>query len=313
MDDIAVSQITTARWELSQELSHCAALGFAALAVWRPKLADVGAAAAAAALERFGVRSSSLTWAGGFTGGDGRSFAECVADALEAIDDAGTLGAPVLVLHSGCRGGHTRSHAFRLLDDALEALLPAARRGGVTLALAPMHPVSGCSFLSRLDDALDLVERRADPAVRLALDLWHFADDPAIVGLLPRLAEATAVVQVADRCGPPTPGGDRLPAGHGSLDLEPLVAGLRGLGFGGDVEFDPVGETVEVLGYPGVLQESRLVAGAWGDRMAAHWHAAHRHDPGLDGRHPVGGPHFRRAAAAGSRRSQASSHTVSRG
>jgi sugar phosphate isomerase/epimerase len=181
------------------------------------------------------------------------------------------------------------------------------------LAVKPMHAAaaSGCSFLTRLVDALELVEDAADPAIRLAVDLWQFGDDPELLRLLPRLAAVTALVQVADREGPPTAELERLPVGRGSLPLESLVLalidhGYGDHGFGGDFELDPVGETVVALGYDRVLEEARRVADAWTmaveERLlwsratAAVWQANRLQ--------------FR---SAGSRRSQASSQTVSRG
>ena len=309
MFDVAVSELTSPRWDLQDEVERAAAHGFDAISLWRPKVSDVGAATAAALVAMSGIRVSSLQWAGGFTGGDGRSFAESIDDAVEAIGMAATLAAPVLIVHSGCRGGHTRSHAARLLGQALETLAPIAGRAGVTLALKPTHPAgaAGSSFLASCSEGIELVERFADPSVRLALDLWHFGDCPELPPLLPRLAEAAAVVHVADRCGAPSVAADRLPAGHGSLPLERIVAELIALGYRGTVEFDPVGEAVEILGYDGVWQETRLVVETWNDRLAIG-----RSGPVGAGRRPLAG-HFRAAAATGSRRSHASSHTGSPG
>jgi len=309
MFDVAVSELTSPRWDLQDEVKRAAAHGFDAISLWRPKVSDVGAAAAATLVAMAGLRVSSLQWAGGFTGADGRSFAESIDDAVEAIATAATLAAPVLILHSGCRGGHTRSHAARLLVQALETLAPIAGRAGVTLALKPTHPAGavGCSFLADLAEAVDLVDRFPAPAVRLALDLWHFGDTPELLPLVPRLAEAAAVVHVADRCGPPSTAADRMPAGHGILPLERIVGDLIALGYRGAVEFDPVGEAVEILGYDGVWQETRLVADTWSDRLALV-----RSGPVGAGRRPLAG-HFRAAAATGSRRSHASSHTGSAG
>jgi len=304
MFDTAISQLSTPRWELPREVERIAAHGFAAISIWRPKVSDLAPAAVAALLARAGLRVSSLQWAGGFTGADGRSHVESVADALEAIQLAAGLGAPVLVLHSGCRGGHTRSHARRLLGAALEALVPAATRAGVTLALKPIHPAAacGCSFLTGLAEALDLVEARSDPALALALDLWQFADDDALEELLPRLAERTALVQVADRCGSPSAELDRLPAGSGALPLADAVLALVAAGYRGTVEFDAVGEAVEAVGYDAVLDAARRTGAAWRARCDAPWFDAPR--GAWPGR-------VAQRAATGSRRSQASSQVVS--
>jgi len=65
-----------------------------------------------------------------------------------------------------------------------------------------------------------------------------------------------------------------------------------------------VGETVEILGYDGVLAETRIVAASWAASRATA--VAEGVGP-LSLRRPA---HFR---AVGSRRSQASSQTVSPG
>jgi sugar phosphate isomerase/epimerase len=306
MFDLAISEMTTSRWDLAVEVSRLVEHGYDAIAAWRPKVSDLGVAAAASLVASAGLRVSSVQWAGGFTGGDGRSFDEGIDDACDAIDMAEGLAAGVVVLHSGCRGGHTRSHATRLLWQALELLAPRAARAGVVLALRPLHPAAaGCSFFPGLAEAIELIERFDDPAVGLAFDLWHWADDPRLGQLLPRLAEAAAIVQVADRFGPLVAGGDRLPPGQGCLPLEATLADLVEAGFQGDVEFDPVGEAVELQGYDAVLAETRHLAAAWSGRLAADLS-----QPVELPRPHVRRDHFR---GAGARRSQASSQTVSPG
>ena len=53
---------------------------------------------------------------------------EMIGARREAIEMAETLAAPVLVVHSGCRGGHTRSHARRLLSQAVELFAAGLKR-----------------------------------------------------------------------------------------------------------------------------------------------------------------------------------------
>ena len=317
----AISQLTTLRWDLPVEVAHLAEHGFDAISIWRPKLSDIGLDAAASILSRSGLRVSSLQWAGGVTGSDGRSFRESVADAREAIEAAATLDARVLVVHSGCRGGHTLSHARRLLLQALEAIAPAAERAGVTLALKPIHALAapGCSFLTRLCAAVELVERFDAAAVRLSLDLWQFGHEPQIHEMVPRLAAVAAVVQVADREGPPCVDQERVPVGRGVLPLESVVASLMDRGYEGDLEFDPVGEAVETLGYEQVLHETRLVVDGWMAAMRRRGLATGFPADGLTAGLPADGlalderPGANQFRSAGFRRSHASSQIVSRG
>lgn len=261
----SISELTTFRWELADELEHLVRHGFDAISLWRTKVSDIGIAAARSLVQQAGVRVSSLQWAGGFTGGDGRSFCESVDDTLEAVDAAAELEADVLVVHSGCRGGHTRSHAHRLLADALDVVAPEAFARGVTLALKPMHPAAaaGGSFLTSPVAAADWIEQFDHPALRLALDLWHFGHDRSLLGLLGRLAPLTAVVQVADGRGAPFVDAERLPPGQGTHPLSALVTGLVEQGYAGALEFSAVGEAVESLGYDEVLRRASATAASW--------------------------------------------------
>lgn len=265
----SISELTTFRWELADELEHLVRHGFDAISLWRTKVSDIGIAAAKTLVQQAGVRVSSLQWAGGFTGGDGRSFCESVDDALEAIDAAAELEGDVLVVHSGCRGGHTRSHAHRLLADALDVVAPEAFARGVTLALKPMHPAAaaGGSFLTSPVAAADWVERFDHPAVRLALDLWHFGHDRSLVAQFGRLAPLTALVQVADGRGTPSADAERLPPGQGTHPLSALVTGFVEHGYAGTFDFSAVGEVVESLGYDEVLRRASATAAAWGRQV----------------------------------------------
>jgi hypothetical protein len=128
---VSVSELTMLRWDLAEELDRLAWHRLDAVALWRTKLSDVGPVGARRLLDRSGIRASCLKWAGGFTGGDGRTFRESVDDAREAIDVASAIGASVLVVHTGCRGGHTLGHAHRLLREAFEILVPVASAQGV--------------------------------------------------------------------------------------------------------------------------------------------------------------------------------------
>ena len=270
MHTASISEMTTFRWGLAEECERCVAHRFPALALWRTKLSDVGLETARRLLLGHGLRASSLQWAGGFTGSDGLNFRESVDDAVEAIEAAAFLGAGVLVVHPGCRGGHTVGHAHRLLAEACETLAPRAWDVGVRLAIRPFPAAAstGCGFLTRLSSTLEWVDRFDHPAVGMALDLWHFGQDASLAGLLPALVRRLAVVKVADRIGPPVAQGERLLPGRGTLALESLVGNLVAHGYAGDVEFEPVGEDVEAAGYEATLGALRGVADTWARHIA---------------------------------------------
>src|SRR6187200_1255190 len=111
MVGLAVSELTTFRWSFEEDVERYASAGISAIGVWRQKLADAGEQRGAALLREGGLAASSLQWAGGFTGSDGRSHEESLADARLAIQTAAVLRASCLIIHSGARGVHTHKHA----------------------------------------------------------------------------------------------------------------------------------------------------------------------------------------------------------
>ena len=251
----AASQLTTLRWELPEELCHCIEHGFDAISLWRPKLSDLSLTEARSLLKQAGVQVACLQWAGGFTGSDGRSFQESVDDCCEAIDTAEQLETDTLVIYAGCRGGHTLSHARRLVLHALEELAPVAAAAGVSLAVKPVRTTAapGCGFLTTLAEAVEVIEAVDHPQVGLAIDLWAYADDSTAFLDCDRLARHARQVSLADRVGPPHADQERLPPGWGSLPLTARLEALRRAGFCGVVELDPVGETVASEGYEATL------------------------------------------------------------
>lgn len=243
----SISERTTFRWDLADELDALQHHGFDALSIWRPKLSDLQIDEARRLLDAAGVRVSSLQWAGGFTGSDGRTFEESLADAAEAICDAAALGTDVLLIHTGCRAGHTLGHARRLVQEAFERLAPLAEEHGVRLALKPTDPAasSGCGFFTQLDEASAFVADMQHPSIGLALDVWHFGHQPGFLGVLQSLVDQVMVVSVADCRGCPTGEHERLAPGDGTLPLNRIMTTLTEAGYQGDVEFEFFAEPID--------------------------------------------------------------------
>ena len=139
MDRLSISEMTTFRWTFEEDVQNYANAGIRAIGVWRQKLSDFGEEKGVELLRESGLKVSGLSWAGGFTGSDGRSHKESVEDAKDAIQLAASLAADCLVLYTGARGGHTHNHARRLIKSAFGELMPLADQANVTLAGVPMR------------------------------------------------------------------------------------------------------------------------------------------------------------------------------
>ena len=252
---IAVSQVATLRWGLAEELCHYTEHGFDAISLWRPKLSDLSICEAREFLDSAGVRVSSIQWPGGFTGSEGQTFRESLEDAYEAIDIAEQLDCPLVVLRTGARAGHTLSHARRLIRLAIQELAPAAEAAGVTLVMKPSK--AEASFLTTLRDTLAILDASDYPNIGLAVDLWSFSEELIALQSRSAVLERTKIVSVADQSKSISSGYERLPPGAGDLPLTGLLRLLFESGYRGEIEFDPVGQTVSSMGYEELLASLR--------------------------------------------------------
>jgi len=270
MSRLAVSELTTFRWSFEEELAHYVAAGITAIGIWRQKLADIGEQKGAQLLKESGLAVSSLQWAGGFTGSDGHSYEERLADARQAISTAAEIRASCLIIHSGARGVHTHKHARRLFRQALDKLLPVAEERGVTLAVEPMAGDCGgdFTFLNCLDETYDLVSTHPSPALGIALDVYYWGHQPEFIDRIPQLAPKLALVQLGDGREPPSGEPNRCQLGDGTIPLRQIVRGLISAGYDGYFEVELMGEEIEAADYREVLARSVRTFQDWLDGAA---------------------------------------------
>jgi len=266
MGRLAISELTTFRWSFEEDVARYQAAGVPAIGVWRQKLADVGDEKGAELLADSGLVVSSLQWAGGFTGSEGRSHEESLTDARQAIVTAAAIKAGCLIIHSGARGVHTHNHARRLFRQALDKLLPLAEERGIALALEPMNSDCGgeFTFLNCFDETLELVASYNSAGIGIALDTYHWGHQPLLLDRLPELAPRLALVQLGDARQPPAKGEpNRCQLGDGLIPLREIVHRLTAEGYDGFFEVELMGEEIEAADYREVIARSVQTFQEW--------------------------------------------------
>src|ERR1700719_2745459 len=140
---LSVNQICVLpQWTLPQAIDGLKRHGVAAISVWREKLHEIGVAEARARIAGAGLAVSGLCFAGLISSADRDAAAAARDDVRRAIDEAAAIGAPCLVVLSGCVAPPDTDLAAtraRVLDG-LAQLAPHARGAGVVVALEPLHP-----------------------------------------------------------------------------------------------------------------------------------------------------------------------------
>lgn len=268
MAHLSINELTTFRWSFEEDVQNYSSAGVEGIGVWRQKLSDFGEEKGIELLLESGLAVSSLLWAGGFTGSEGKTHKESVEDAAEAIRLAGAMSAPCLIVYSGPRAGHTHNHARRLMRAALDELLPLAEAVDVTLAIEPMH--AGCAadwtFLTELDEAIALLEAYGTPRLKLAFDTYHLCQNGSVLSRLPDIVESIGIVQLGDAKEPPHGEPNRSRLGEGNLPLAEVVQTLNRAGYEGFYDVELMGEEIEQTDYEQLVADSkaafqRLVSG----------------------------------------------------
>jgi sugar phosphate isomerase/epimerase len=230
---LSLNLITVDHWTLSEAAERCAAAGIGWVAPWRHQLTPD----APRVLREAGLRVSSLCRGGFFTapGAD--------ADNRRAVEEAASLGAPVLVLVCGPPAGGDLPAARAAIAAGIERLLPFAASHGVRLGIEPLHPmmVGERSAIVTLGEALALARSFASPHVGVVVDAYHVFWDPR---LEPELAGATGLVagyHVSDWLVPTT---DLLAGrglmGDGIIDLPAVRALVERAGYDGPIEVEVI-------------------------------------------------------------------------
>ena len=262
---LAVNEVSTFNWSFEEDVIRYRQQGFERMGVWRYKLNDYGLDKAAALLQEQKMKVSSLHWAGGFTGGDDRSYSESLCDAFDAVEQAAAINAECLVILTGGRRCHTRNHVRRILRHALKEVSEAAAAVGVQLAVEPMHV--GCAtewtFLHDLPDTLDLVCSMERGNVGIVFDCYHLGQNSDIVHWLPSIIPHVNLVQIADAKAVPLGEQNRCVPGDGRLPLAKIIRTFEQHHYQGSYEIEVLGEEVEHLDYSTILNKSAAQFSQW--------------------------------------------------
>lgn len=238
MASFSLHQTTTYHWSLEEDVTACRDFGIGALGVWMRKLEQFGTERAIDFLNESGLRISSLSWAGGFTGVNGMSWEEAVEDTCDAIRIAGKINAGCLLIAAGGRGNHIWNHANKLLIQALKRVSDVADENNVTLALQPMHAdhLADWSFLSTIDAAMDVIRCCRHPRIQLAFDAWQLWQEADLQQRIAEIASHVAIVQLSDGPAKPVSANDRCLPGDGDVPLREITQAFVKRGYRGFFE-----------------------------------------------------------------------------
>jgi sugar phosphate isomerase/epimerase len=243
----SLNQATTKYWPIDEAVAGCVDRGVPGIGLWREEVAAFGLEQTATLVREAGLEVTSLCRGGFFSTDDWYD------ENRRAIDEAATLGAPVLVLVSGGMpaGSKDIDGARRHVGESIGRLVPYALEAGVQLAIEPLHPMyaSDRCVVSSLGQALDLASPYPAEAVGVVIDTYHLWWDDQVWDGIARAGreDRIACFQIADWITP-------LPAG--------VLLG-RGMPGEGCVELRRFREAVDAAGYTGPVEVEVFHADVW--------------------------------------------------
>jgi sugar phosphate isomerase/epimerase len=237
IERLSLNLMTVDHWSLAEAAERCAAAGIGWVAPWRHQLTPD----APRVLREAGLRVSSLCRGGFFTapGAD--------EDNRVAVEQAASLGAPVLVLVCGPPVDGDLPAARATIARGIERLLPFAASHGIRLGIEPLHPmmVGERSAIVTLGEALALARSFESESVGIVVDAYHVFWDPRLEAELAGAHGLVAGYHVSDWLVPTT---DVLAGrglmGDGIIDLPRVRALVEGAGYDGPIEVEVINSSL---------------------------------------------------------------------
>lgn len=243
---LSFNQITADPWSLEEVVHRCARSGVPYIAAWRHKIGG-NVEEASAIIRGENLRVSSLCRGGWFSAPTAVERRERIDDNRRAIEEAATLGAPVLVIVSGPANGQSLEDARTTVLDGLLEILPDAEKAGVQLGVEPLHPMYAAerSVVVSLKQANEIVQRLASPAAGVVIDAFHVWWDPDVFVQIERARGTILGFHVSDW---PVPFIDllmcRAMMGDGVIELRKLRHAVDAAGYDGPIEVEIFNEQI---------------------------------------------------------------------
>lgn len=238
---LCIHTITTKPWSLPEAVAGYAKAGIPGITVWRQHLEPQGVKTSAKMLRDSALDVVSLCRGGFFPADTEKGRRQAVDDNRRAVDEAATLGAPVVVLVCGAVPGMPLADARMQILDGIAAVLPHAEQAGVRLSIEPLHPMyADCrSAVNTLKQANDMVAALASRWAGVTVDVYHLWWDPDLEAEVKRAGPSILSFHVSDWRTPTRDLlNDRALMGDGCVNLREIRYWVESTGFTGYIEVE---------------------------------------------------------------------------
>lgn len=238
---LCIHTMTTKPWSLREAIDAYTAAGVFGITVWRNHIEPLGAEESARMLRDSGLQVVSLCRGGFFPATSAAAREEARNENRRIIDEAATIGAPLVVLVCGAVPGIPLPEARQHILDGISAVLPHAEAAGVKLAIEPLHPMyADCrSAINTLEQANNMAMALGYHMVGVTVDVYHTWWDPNLKAEIERAGHSIFSFHVSDWRTPTRDLlNDRGMMGEGCINLREIRAWVEKAGFSGPIEVE---------------------------------------------------------------------------
>lgn len=235
---LAIHALTTKPWPLEVALERYVAAGAGGVSIWVEAIEGMSVAAASQAVRASGLKVPALVRGGFFCDPDSRERERRIDRNRTLIETAAELSAEMLVLVVGATPGESLDRQRGWVQHGIENLIQDANAANVRLAIEPLHPMYAAdkSCVNRMIDARRICESIRDPALGVAVDVYHVWWDPDLqreIGLLGKLGALFAFHMCDWRVPTRDLLNDRALIGDGCVDIKKIRKMMEAAGFSG--------------------------------------------------------------------------------
>jgi sugar phosphate isomerase/epimerase len=264
---VSLSEISTASWELDEDLAFYADAGITNVGISVAKLERFGWDEGTRRVVDAGLRVTNLIGLGPFHLAEPDRWESQRERLGRALDTATTLAAECLVVTTGPAGPLPWEDAADALEAALAPVLIDARVRGVPFAIEHTNSLRvDVSFVHTLRDVLDLA-RRLDVGVCMEVNAcWG---ERGLADTIAAAVDRLRLVQVSDFAVGTLSTPNRLVPGDGDIPLERILGQVLAAGYQGRFDLELIGPRIDEEGYRSACRRSIDRLGGMLDSLGA--------------------------------------------
>lgn len=175
LDRLCIHTITTKTLGFEEACAKYAALGVKGISIWRDAVAGLDHQGVRSCLRKNALSPVSYVRGGFFPALEEDKRRAAIKDNILMLEEAAGMEIPMLVLVCGAEPRQGLQISRDQIKEGIEAILPAARKLGVKLAIEPLHPMyaDSRSAITSLGQANDMAEYFNDDFLGIAVDVYH--------------------------------------------------------------------------------------------------------------------------------------------